>query len=165
MQAAPEIKYVGEEFERWSRVWPSARAHVGMAASNTFLFLTDVLPRRSRSTRDRFRSVAQGPHSIPTSRGRHDACFASVRGRGSADGPARTTAPPVIIQYVDDKSYVVWPRASAARSRAGRCRPARPIATPQVDGPDTAACLLSKGWSSVSGGFTAVSTYRSSRSG
>ena len=32
--------------------------------------------------------------------------------------PARTSAPSGVIQYIDDKCYVVWPKAQAA-ARAG----------------------------------------------
>ncbi|MDP1967484.1 MAG: ABC transporter substrate-binding protein, partial [Reyranella sp.] len=41
----PEIKFVGEEFDKVKPGVAIRSAHVGMAASNTFLFLTDVLPR------------------------------------------------------------------------------------------------------------------------
>src|SRR5438046_3892686 len=41
----PEIRYVGEEFDKVKPGVAIRSAHVGMAASNTFLFLTDVLPR------------------------------------------------------------------------------------------------------------------------
>src|SRR5215470_12089664 len=41
----PEIKLVGEEFDKLKPGVPIRSAHVGMAASNTYLFLTDVLPR------------------------------------------------------------------------------------------------------------------------
>src|SRR5437899_156672 len=40
-----EIKYVGDEFDKVKPGVAIRSAHVGMAASNTFLFLTDVLPR------------------------------------------------------------------------------------------------------------------------
>src|SRR5919201_6380956 len=41
----PEIKYVGEEFDKVKPGVAIRSAHVGMAASNTYVFLTDVLPR------------------------------------------------------------------------------------------------------------------------
>src|SRR3979490_306679 len=40
-----EIKFVGDEFDKVKPGVAIRSAHVGMAASNTFLFLTDVLPR------------------------------------------------------------------------------------------------------------------------
>src|SRR5919108_644895 len=41
----PVIKMVGEEFDRIKPGVAIRSAHVGMAASNTYLFLTEVLPR------------------------------------------------------------------------------------------------------------------------
>ncbi|HEY6715791.1 MAG TPA: ABC transporter substrate-binding protein, partial [Reyranella sp.] len=41
----PVIKMVGEEFDKVKPGVAIRSAHVGMAASNTYLFLTDVLPR------------------------------------------------------------------------------------------------------------------------
>src|SRR6476660_6314268 len=41
----PVIKMVGEEFDKAKPGVAIRSAHVGMAASNTYLFLTDVLPR------------------------------------------------------------------------------------------------------------------------
>src|SRR5213594_2085784 len=41
----PVIKTVGEEFDKLKPGVAIRSAHVGMAASNTYLFLTDVLPR------------------------------------------------------------------------------------------------------------------------
>ena len=44
----PVIKMVGEEFDKAKPGVAIRSAHVGMAASNTYLFLTDVLPRELR---------------------------------------------------------------------------------------------------------------------
>ncbi len=41
----PVIKMVGEEFDKLKPGVAIRSAHVGMAASNTYVFLTDVLPR------------------------------------------------------------------------------------------------------------------------
>src|ERR1700693_1214664 len=41
----PVIKMVGEEFDKVKPGVAIRSAHVGMAASNTYLFLTDILPR------------------------------------------------------------------------------------------------------------------------
>src|SRR5260370_8089292 len=41
----PVIKMVGEEFDKVKPGVAIRSAHVGMAASNTYVFLTEVLPR------------------------------------------------------------------------------------------------------------------------
>ena len=41
----PVIKMVGEEFDKLKPGVAIRSAHVGMAASNTYVFLTEVLPR------------------------------------------------------------------------------------------------------------------------
>src|SRR6516165_8567313 len=51
----PLIKMVGEEFDKVKPGVAIRSAHVGMAASNTYVFLSEVLPRAIRST------VAQTP--------------------------------------------------------------------------------------------------------
>src|SRR5437879_5343847 len=44
----PVIKMVGEEFDKIKPGVAIRSAHVGMSASNTYLFLTDVLPRATK---------------------------------------------------------------------------------------------------------------------
>src|SRR6266568_1825866 len=41
----PMIKYIGDEFDKLKPGTPIRSAHIGMAASNTYLFFSEVLPR------------------------------------------------------------------------------------------------------------------------
>ena len=92
--------------------------HLGMAASNTYVFLYDVLPRAITKyggiTADDLR---QGGDGYRHSRRRHHAGLRrQVRRSGRRRCPGRTTGRyPVVIQYIDDKSYVVWPKAQQQR--------------------------------------------------
>ena len=114
----PLIKMVGEEYDKAKPGTTIRSAHVGMAASNTYLFFTEVLPRaiKKHGGIDR-RRAAQGGARGRRARGRH---HAGLRRRSSPAkarrSPGRTMrASPVVVQYVDDKAYVVWPKSQAQR--------------------------------------------------
>ena len=92
-------------------------AHVGMAASNTYVLLTEVLPLAIKKyggfDADALRRAAL---SVDLSEG------GTMLGFGVKFGGDETSAPgqndrafPVIIQYIDDKSYVVWPKSLQVR--------------------------------------------------
>jgi len=113
----PVIKMVGEEFDKVKPGVAIRSAHVGMAASNTFLFLTDVLPRAikkyggidSEALRQAAldTDIAEGGTMLGFGV-KFEAADAAMAGQNDR-------AFPVIIQYVDDKSYVVWPKSQAQR--------------------------------------------------
>jgi hypothetical protein len=92
-------------------------AHVGMAASNTYVFLTDVLPRAIKKyggvDPDALRKASL---EVDIPEGGTMLGF-GVKFYGEGDPMAGQNARsfPVIIQYVDDKSYVVWPKSQAQR--------------------------------------------------
>src|SRR5260370_35762194 len=44
-QLPPMIKLIGDEFDKLKPGTPIKSAHIGMAASNTYLFFSEVLPR------------------------------------------------------------------------------------------------------------------------
>src|SRR5207244_6504983 len=85
-------------------------AHVGMAASNTYVFMTEVLPKAIKKyggiDADSLRKAALEVN-LPEA--------GTMLGFGVhflGDGPmARQNARafPVLVQYVDDKQYIVWP--------------------------------------------------------
>ena len=112
-----EIKYVGDEFDKVKPGVAIRSAHVGMAASNTYLFLTDVLPRAIKKyggiDADALRKAAL---EIDLPEGGTMLGFGvKFFGEGNPMAGQNERAFPVIIQYVDDKSYVVWPKSQAMR--------------------------------------------------
>jgi branched-chain amino acid transport system substrate-binding protein len=113
----PEIKYVGEEFDKVKPGVAIRSAHVGMAASNTFLFLTDVLPRAIKKyggiDSEALRKAALDT-DIPEG-GTMLGFGVKFEGEGQPMAGQNDRGFPVIIQYVDDKSYVVWPKSQAMR--------------------------------------------------
>jgi ABC-type branched-subunit amino acid transport system substrate-binding protein len=112
-----EIKYVGDEFDKVKPGVAIRSAHVGMAASNTFLFLTDVLPRAIKKyggiDAEALRKAALET-DIPEG-GTMLGFGVKFEGEGAPMAGQNDRAFPVIIQYIDDKSYVVWPKSQAQR--------------------------------------------------
>ena len=112
----PVIKMVGEEFDKAKPGVAIRSAHVGMAASNTYVFLTEVLPRAIKKyggvDPEALRKAAL---EIDLPEG------GTMLGFGvklQADGPMagqNERSFPVVIQYIDDKSSVVWPKSQAMR--------------------------------------------------
>ena len=113
----PVIKMVGEEFDKAKPGVAIRSAHVGMAASNTYLFFTSVLPVAIK----KYGGV--DPESL-----RKAALDLDIKEGGTMLGfgvkfPAEGAQMagqnersfPVVIQYIDDKSYVVWPKSQAMR--------------------------------------------------
>jgi len=113
----PIIKAVGDAYQKAKPDTVIKSAHVGMAASNTYAFLTDVLPRAIKKyggiTSDDLRKAALDT-DLPDG--------ATMLGfgirfepPGAAMAGQNERAYPVVVQYVDDKSYVVWPKAQQER--------------------------------------------------
>src|SRR5215510_11998566 len=113
----PVIKMVGEEFDKAKPGVAIRSAHVGMAASNTYLFLTEVLPRAIKKyggiDSEALRKAALET-DIPEG-GTMLGFGVKFEGDGQPMAGQNDRAFPVIIQYVDDKSYVVWPKSQAMR--------------------------------------------------
>jgi branched-chain amino acid transport system substrate-binding protein len=113
----PVIKMIGEEFDKVKPGVAIRSAHVGMAASNTYLFLTDVLPRAIKKYGG-IDSEALRKAALDTDIAEGGTMLGfGVKFEGT-DAPMagqNDRAFPVIIQYVDDKSYVVWPKSQAQR--------------------------------------------------
>ncbi|MEK7687305.1 MAG: ABC transporter substrate-binding protein [Pseudomonadota bacterium] len=113
----PVIKMIGEEFDKVKPGVAIRSAHVGMAASNTYLFFTAVLPVAIK----KYGGV--DPEAL-----RKAALDLDIKEGGTMLGfgvkfPAEGAQMagqnersfPVVIQYIDDKSYVVWPKSQAMR--------------------------------------------------
>jgi branched-chain amino acid transport system substrate-binding protein len=110
----PVIKMVGEEFDKL-KPGASRSAHVGMAASNTYLFLTRVLPVAIKKyggvDGEALRKAAL---DLDLPEGSTMLGF-GVKFAAEDDRMAgqNTRAFPVVTQYVDDKPVVVWPPSQA----------------------------------------------------
>jgi branched-chain amino acid transport system substrate-binding protein len=113
----PVIKMVGEEFDKVKPGVAIRSAHVGMAASNTYVFLTEVMPRAIKKyggvDPDALRKAAL---EIDLPEGGTMLGFGvKFFGEGNPMAGQNERSFPVVIQYVDDKSYVVWPKSQAQR--------------------------------------------------
>jgi len=113
----PVIKLIGEEFDKLKPGVAIRSAHVGMAASNTFLLMTEVLPRAIKKyggiDPDALRKAAM-EIDIPEG-GTMLGFGVKFPAEGAAMAGQNERSFPVVIQYVDDKSYVVWPKSQAQR--------------------------------------------------
>lgn len=113
----PVIKMVGEEFDKVKPGVAIRSAHVGMAASNTYVFLTEVLPRAIKKyggvDPDALRKAAL---EVDLPEGGTMLGFGvKFYGEGHPMAGQNERSFPVVIQYIDDKSYVVWPKSQAQR--------------------------------------------------
>jgi ABC-type branched-subunit amino acid transport system substrate-binding protein len=110
------IKMIGEEFDKLRPGVAIRSAHVGMAASNTYLFMTEVLPRAIKHGGVDADSLRKAALEVDLAEGGTMLGFgAKFAGDGSAVAGQNERAFPVIIQYIDDKSHVVWPKSQAVR--------------------------------------------------
>ena len=113
----PIIKMVGEEFDKVKPGVAIRSAHVGMAASNTYVFMTEVLPRAIKNhggvDPDALRKAALEV-DIPEG-GTMLGFGVKFFGEGQPMAGQNERSFPVVIQYIDDKSYVVWPKSQAQR--------------------------------------------------
>jgi len=113
----PLIKMVGEEYEKARPGTTVRSAHVGMAASNTYVLMTEVLPRAIKKyggiDADSLRKAALEVN-LPEG-GTMLGFGVKFAGEGSPMAGQNERAFPVIVQYVDDKPYVVWPKSLQLR--------------------------------------------------
>ena len=113
----PMIKFVGEEFDKIRPGVAIRSAHVGMAASNTYLFMTEVLPRAIKKyggiDLEALRKAALET-DLPEG-GTMLGFGVKFEGPESSLAGQNTRAFPVIIQYIDDKPVVVWPKSQQQR--------------------------------------------------
>jgi branched-chain amino acid transport system substrate-binding protein len=113
----PVIKMVGEEFDKIKPGVAIRSAHVGIAASNVYVFMNEVLPRAIKKyggiDPDALRKASLDV-DLPEG--------GTMLGFGVKFFPEGTQMAgqnersfPVVIQYIEDKSYVVWPKSQAQR--------------------------------------------------
>ncbi len=116
-QLPPMIQMVGDAYMKAKPDTIIKSPHVGMAASNTYLFLSDVLPRAIKKyggvSAD---ALAKAARETDVPDGGTMLGF-GVKFEGVDEDMAgqNTRAFPVVIQYVDDKAYVVWPKSQQQR--------------------------------------------------
>jgi len=113
----PVIKQIGEEFDKVKPGVAIRSAHVGMAASNTYLFFTAVLPVAIKKyggvDPEALRKAAL---DLDIKEGGTMLGFGvKFPAEGSQMAGQNERSFPVVIQYIDDKSYVVWPKSQAMR--------------------------------------------------
>jgi branched-chain amino acid transport system substrate-binding protein len=112
----PVIKMVGEEFDK-IKPGASRSAHVGMAASNSYVFFTQVLPVAIKKyggiDGEALRKAAL---DVDLPEGGTMLGF-GVKFAPETDEMAgqNTRAFPVVTQYIDGKPYVVWPQSQQMR--------------------------------------------------
>ena len=126
----PLIKLIGEDYMKAKPDTVIKSAHVGMAASNTYLFLTDVLPRAIKKyggiTSDDLRRAAMDT-DVPDG-GTMLGFGVKFEGQGAPMEGQNERAYPVIVQYIDDKAHVVWPKAQAEQPPQLKLPPSSPYA-------------------------------------
>ncbi|MGH7301769.1 MAG: ABC transporter substrate-binding protein [Candidatus Rokuibacteriota bacterium] len=111
------IKMVGEEYEKARPGTQVRSAHVGMSASNTYVFMSEVLPRAIKKyggvDAEALRKAAL---EVDLPEGGTMLGF-GVKFEGEAGNMAgqNDRAFPVILQYIDDKPYLVWPKSQQQR--------------------------------------------------
>src|SRR5499426_1627828 len=109
----PMINMVGDEYEKARPGTVVKSAHVGMAASNTYVFMTEVLPRAIKKyggiDADALRKAAL---EVDLPEGGTMLGFGvKFEGEGQPMAGQNDRAFPVILQYVDDKAIIVWPKS------------------------------------------------------
>jgi ABC-type branched-subunit amino acid transport system substrate-binding protein len=113
----PVIKMVGDEFDKIKPGAVIRSAHVGIAASNTYVFLNEVLPHAIKQyggvDPDALRKAALDV-DLPEG-GTMLGFGVKFFGEGTPMAGQNERAFPVVIQYIDDKSYVVWPKSQMQR--------------------------------------------------
>jgi ABC-type branched-subunit amino acid transport system substrate-binding protein len=113
----PVIKQIGEEFDKQKPGVAIRSAHVGMAASNTYVLMTEVVPRAIK----KFggvdpESLRKAAMEVDLPEGGTMLGFGvKFPAEGAVMAGQNERSFPVVIQYVDDKSYVVWPKSQAQR--------------------------------------------------
>jgi ABC-type branched-subunit amino acid transport system substrate-binding protein len=113
----PVIKMVGEEFDKLKPGVAIRSAHVGIGASNAFVFFDDVLPRAIKKyggiDSEALRKAALDT-DIPEG-GTMLGYGVKFYGEGERFAGQNARSFPVVLQYIDDKSYVVWPKSQMQR--------------------------------------------------
>jgi branched-chain amino acid transport system substrate-binding protein len=116
-ELVPIIKMIGDEYVKARPGTSIKSAHVGMSASNTYVLFSEVIPRAIKESGgidpEALRKAALG---VDVPDGGTMLGF-GVKFEGEKDrAPGQNERSfPVIIQYIDDKPYVVWPKSLQVR--------------------------------------------------
>ena len=109
----PLIKMIGDEYDKTHPGVAVRSAHIGMAASNTYLFMTEVLPRAIKTyggvDAEALRKAALDV-DLPEG-GTMLGFGVKFEPQDAAMAGQNSRAFPVITQYVDGKAVVVWPKS------------------------------------------------------
>jgi hypothetical protein len=129
-ELVPMIKMIGDEYEKARPGTTIKSAHVGMAASNTYVFMTEVLPRAIKESggvsADALRKAAL---EVDLPEGGTMLGFGvKFEGENAPMAGQNDRAFPVIVQYVDDHAYVVWPKSLQRREPVLPLPPSSPYA-------------------------------------
>src|SRR5690349_12571192 len=113
----PVIKMVGEEFDKIKPGVAIRSAHVGIAASNVYVFMNTVLPRAIKQYGGIDpEALRKASLDVDLPEGGTMLGFGvKFFGEGTPMAGQNERSFPVVIQYIDDKSYVVWPKSQAQR--------------------------------------------------
>ena len=126
----PMIKMVGDEYEKARPGTVVKSAHVGMAASNTYVFMTEVLPRAIKKyggiDADALRKASLEVN-LPEG-GTMLGFGVKFAGEGSPMAGQNERAFPVIVQYIDDQASIVWPKSLQRREPVLRLPSSSPYA-------------------------------------
>src|SRR5438132_5222540 len=111
------IKMVGDEYAKARPGTQVRSAHVGMSASNTYVFMSEVLPRAIKKhggiDAEALRKAAL---EVDLPEGGTMLGFGvKFEGESGPMAGQNDRAFPVILQYVDDKPYLVWPKSQQQR--------------------------------------------------
>ena len=104
---------VGDEYRKAEPGVKEFSAHVGMSASNSYVFFSDVLPRAIKKyggiDAESLRKAALET-DIPVG--------GTLMGFGVKFNPPESDmagqndrAAPVVVQYIDGKAHIVWPKS------------------------------------------------------
>ncbi len=106
-------KMVGMEYKKAEPKVKEFSAHVGMAASNAYVFFSDVLPRAIK------KHGGIGPEQLRAAALETDIPVGgTLMGFGVKFNPQdhkmagqNDRAAPVVVQYIDGKAFIVWPKS------------------------------------------------------
>jgi ABC-type branched-subunit amino acid transport system substrate-binding protein len=129
-QLPPLIQMVGDAYMKLKPDTIIKSPHLGMAASNTYLFLSDVLPRAIKQyggvNADALRKAALDT-DVPDG-GTMLGFGVKFEPEDQSMAGQNDRAFPVVIQYIDDKAYVVWPKSQQQREPVLKLPAASPYA-------------------------------------
>jgi branched-chain amino acid transport system substrate-binding protein len=113
----PLIDMIGAEYEKARPGTTIKSAHVGMAASNSYVFFTEVLPRAiSKHGGIDAEALRKAALEVDLPEGGTMLGFGvKFEGEASPMAGQNSRAFPVIVQYIDDKAHIVWPKSQAQR--------------------------------------------------